>query len=123
MNARASTVIDTNSIEFRDAPQTYDAITEWCHDLEWERFKEQLPGGTSDLLATVNRSLFASNRIARMLVADARGKRDAMDDDRVTFNSFTVLQVEALELAMVELGARAEECLDSARHIDTTPQR
>ena len=96
-------------------PVTYEAVTKWCDDLKWQELNGLLPMGVWRRLAVVNRALYASNRIAEMLVEDARGKDDARDDDRVVYKGFDSYQVEALRLAMIELGSRAEEALGEVR--------
>jgi hypothetical protein len=94
---------------------TYEAITEFCTDAAWNELDGNLPIGVWRRLAVVDRSLYASTHIAEMLVKDARGKRDARDDERVTFEGLSSSAVEALELAMIELNSRANEHLEEVR--------
>lgn len=93
----------------------FEAATEWCHDTEWRNLDDHLPLGVLNRLAKANRSLFASNRIAEMLVKDMRGKADARDDDRVKYSGLNTVDVEALALAMLELGGLAEDMLTEIR--------
>lgn len=94
---------------------TYEGVTKWCDDLKWQKLDGLLRMGVWRRLAVANRALYASNRIAEMLVEDARGKDDARDDDRVIYKGLGSFQVEALRLAMIELGSRAEEALGEVR--------
>ena len=97
---------------------SYEAATKWCDDLKWQELDGLLSMGVWRRLAAANRALYASNRIAEMLVEDARGKDDARDDDRVIYKGLDGCQVEALRLAMIELGSRAEEYLEKVRDND-----
>lgn len=95
--------------------EKFEANTQWCYDKHWEERDKDLPIGVRNRLAVVDRSIYASNAIARMLVADARGKEDAADDDRVIYKGLDACEVAALRLALIELGDRAEEMLTEVR--------
>lgn len=95
-----------------------EAVTKWVDDEQWEALDEQLSVGVWRRLAGVNRALYASNHIAGMLVRDARGKAYAHDIDTVTYDGLDAMDVEALGLALVELGARAETLLAEVREND-----
>lgn len=107
-----------DNIAFEIPPRTYDAFTGWGHDLDWEEFAKQLPGSVITQLAKTNRAVVANLGIAKMLVEDARGKRQVEEDDRATYAGFSASQLEVLELAMVELGRLAQTCLENIRTTD-----
>lgn len=92
-----------------------EAITGWCNDMEWHEHDGSLAIGVRNRLATVDRALYASNRIAEMLLRDQRGKNDARQTEGVVYPGISALEVEALSLAMIELGNRAEEVLSEVR--------
>jgi hypothetical protein len=94
---------------------TLPAITDWSDDKQWEALDGLLPVGVWRRLAVTNRALYASNHIAEMLARDARGKDDAEDNKDIVYDGLSCLDVEALRLAQVELGSRAEECLAEIR--------
>ncbi len=91
------------------------AVTEWCNDTQWREREPALSVGVWRRLATVDRALYASNRIAEMLIRDQRGKSDARENDDVSYHGLNVCDVEALSLAMVELGDHAERVLGEVR--------
>jgi hypothetical protein len=91
------------------------AITEWSNDTQWEERDGVLSAGVWRRLATVDRALYASNRIAEMLMRDQRGKQDARLTEGVSYQGLAAIDAEALSLAMVELGNRAEEVLEEVR--------
>lgn len=94
------------------------AITEWIGDDEWKERDGALSIGVWRRLALVDRSVYASNRIAEMLIRDQRGKSDARDNPEVSYQGLPACEVEALNLAMLELGKRAEETLEEVRQND-----
>lgn len=110
-----------DSIALEIPPRTYDAYAGWGHDSDWEEFAKQLPGAVITQLAKANRAVVASHGIAKMLVEDARGKRQMAEDDRIVHDGFSDSQVEVLELALVELGSLAQTCLENIRTTD--PER
>lgn len=91
------------------------AMTEWCDDQEWARRDDALPVGVWRRLQIVNRALYAINAIAEMLARDRRGKSDAEANEGVIYQGLNVCDAEALEIAMIELGSRAEEVLVEVR--------
>lgn len=95
--------------------ETIEAFTGWCYDEGWKALDKELPMGVRNRLAIIDRSVYAANAIARMLVTDARGKADARDDNRVIYKGLNNGEVTALQLALLELGDRAEERLEEVR--------
>lgn len=92
-----------------------EANTEWCDDREWAERDGQLPLGVWIRLAGANRSLFAANSIAKMLVRDERGRDEAHHDADVSYTGMNPTDREALQLAMIELSDRAEALLTEVR--------
>jgi hypothetical protein len=109
---------DSAAFEIQD--RTYDAFTEWGHDLDWREFTEQLPFATINQFAKANRAIVASHGIAKMLVEDARGRRQAAEDDRVVYTGMSDAQLEVLELALIELGSVAQGCMEAIRCTEPT---
>lgn len=90
------------------------ALTEWGYDKEWEGLDSLLSLGVWRRLARVDRALYASHKIAEMLIRDQRGKDDARDED-VSYKGLNACDVEALRLAVIELGSCAQEALGEVR--------
>lgn len=98
-----------------DSETNSDAITAYYTDERWELRDGALPPGVLRRLAAVDRSLHASSHIAELLVRDARGKRDARENDGVAYAGLSATDAEALEVAMIELNSRATERMEEVR--------
>ncbi|NYE27319.1 hypothetical protein HDE78_000244 [Rhodanobacter sp. K2T2] len=96
-----------------------EAITKCCSDMQWKELESVIGIGVQRRLATVDRSLFASNQIMQMLNQDRLGKNDARDEDGVIYQGFSAVEEEALTMAMIELGSCAQEALAQVRDNDS----
>lgn len=107
---------DTTPESMADAAseQALKANTKHWIKAEWEDQSGIESLGTWRRLACADRSLFAMNHIQGILMKDWLGKLD-QDDSGVEFDGLRPGDVEALMVASIELGARAEQYLYEVR--------
>ena len=89
---------------------------EWPQDAQWEKLGDErkLTPGAWRRLRSVDRSVYAMNRILELLFKDRLGKY-MRDESGLKFDGMAPVDAEAFEIAAMELGARAEELLDEVR--------
>lgn len=100
-----------------DEAKPEKALTQWYDDVQWESLDGHLNPGVWRRLMTAKRSLYAANHIQAMLLADHFGKMDKEDND-AEFEGLNGCDVEALRIAAIELGERAEQYLTQVQDDD-----
>ena len=93
------------------------AITEWCDDLQWEALDGHLKPGVWRRLMRAKRALYAATSINRALFEDHLGKCDKKYND-AEFEGLHPGLVEALRIAVLELGDHAEGLLTEVQDDD-----
>lgn len=94
------------------------ADTRWIPDAQWDGLADHLGPGMTNRLKSVDRAVYALSQISRMLFADQCGRLDVVGEENVHFKGFTFPQVEALQIAVIELGAVAEAGINALREND-----
>ncbi len=98
------------------APAQEQWQPEWPQDAQWESLGDgqKLHPGAWRRLRTVDRSVYAMNRILELLFKDRMGKH-MRDESGLAFEGMAPIDAEALEIAAMELGSRVEELLEEVR--------
>lgn len=97
--------LDTAAIDVQN-----DAETQWPDDRAWEALDGKLSPGVWRRLMFAKRSLYAANRIQEMLL-EHHLIAEFHDGQPGHHARLKGINVEALKLAAIELGSRAEELL------------
>lgn len=89
--------------------------TDWYFDTAWDSLNDCLHVNITNRLKTADRALYALNRLSEMLFANTCGHTNAQADDVPPFTGLSPAEIEAIQIALIELGGIASGMLDGLR--------